>query len=57
MVETTNYEKNFDKIIGVKYLKEIKEIYNNIYDSIGFYKDKIKNIKDGIDKIEIIEHI
>jgi len=57
MLNTTNFEKNVEKVLGEQYIQEVKADYNKINSAIMKNLNRIKKIKNGIIKLTIKDYL
>ena len=57
MLNTKNFENNVEKVLGDKYVQEVKADYNKINQAIKNNISRIRKIKNGIIKLDIKDHL
>ncbi len=57
MLNTINFEKNVGKVLGEKYVLEVKADYNKIKGAIMKNSSRIKKIKKSIIKLNVKDHL
>ena len=57
MISTKNFENNIEKILGEKYVQEVKADYYKINRAIKENTNRIKKIKKGIIKLNVKDQL